>query len=136
MESVKTSNTISGKMKTTIQQFSKVRSDTEPRNRRFFWQYSSFGNYGSLSIDLRFAYGPHLIVRSSVFKNNVSRYSVVINTVSDYEISPLHYYIWSGSFLDFSHAVSDQIQIRFSRLQFMKVRQSGRYVLLRSYTLF
>ena len=52
----------------------------------------SFGNYGSLSIDLRFAYGPHLIVRLSVFENNVSRYSVVINTVSDCEISSLHYY--------------------------------------------
>ena len=58
-----------------------------------------------------------MIVRSSVFENNVSRYSVVINTVSDY-------YIWSGSFLDFSHAVSDQIQIRFSRLQFMEVRST------------
>ena len=82
-----------------------------------------FSNYGSLSIDTRL-YGPYLIVRSSVFENNVSRYSVVINTVSDYEISPLHYYIWSGSFLDFSHAVSDQIQIRFSRFQFMKVRST------------
>ena len=48
-------------------------------------------------------------MRSSVFENNVSRYSVVINTVSDYKISPLYHYIWSGSFLDFSHAVSDPI---------------------------
>ena len=48
-------------------------------------------------------------MRSSVFENNVSRYSVVINTVSDYEINPLHYYIWSGAFLDFSYAVSDLI---------------------------
>ena len=40
------------------------------------------------------AYGPYFIrvVRSSVFENNVSRYSVVINTVSDCEISSLHYY--------------------------------------------
>ena len=52
---------------------------------------NSFGNYGSLPIDLRL-YGPYLIVRSSVFENNVSRYSVVINTVSDCEISSLHYY--------------------------------------------
>ena len=53
--------------------------------------YNSFGNYGSLPIDLRL-YGPYLIVRSSVFENNVSRYSVVINTVSHCEISSLHYY--------------------------------------------
>ena len=65
-------------------------------------------------------------MRSSVFENNVSRYSVVINTVSDCEISSLHYYtvIWSGSFLNFSLAVSAPIQIRFSRLQFMKVRST------------
>ena len=67
-----------------------------------------------------------LSIRLSVFENNVSRYSVVINTVSDCEISSLHYYtvIWSGSFLNFSHAVPDPIQIRFSRLQFMKVRST------------
>ena len=47
---------------------------------------NSFGNYGSLPIDLRL-YGPYLIVRLSVFENNVSRYSVVINTVSDSGIS-------------------------------------------------
>ena len=48
-----------------------------------------FSNYGSLSIDTRL-YGPYLylIVRSSVFENNVSRCCVVVNTVSDSEISP------------------------------------------------
>ena len=85
-----------------------------------------FSNYGSLSIDTRL-YGPYLIVRSSVFENNVSRYCVVINTVSDSEISPMivDYYIWSGSFLDFSYAVSDQISDSV---------QSVTYVLLRSCT--
>ena len=55
-----------------------------------------FSNYGSLSIDTRL-YGPYLIVRSSVFENNVSRCCVVINTVSDSEINPhSHNYIVSS----------------------------------------
>ena len=71
-----------------------------------------FSNYGSLSIDTRL-YGPYLIVRSSVFENNVSRYCVVINTVSDSEISPHSHncIISSGLVLSqiFSNAVSDPI---------------------------
>ena len=71
-----------------------------------------FSNYGSLSIDTRFS-GPYLIVRPSVFENNVSRYCVVINTVSDSGIS-LHSHnciVSSGLVLPqiFSNAVSDPI---------------------------
>ena len=54
-----------------------------------------FSNYGSLSIDTRL-YGPYLIVRSSVFENNVSWHCVVINAVSDSEISP-HSHNWCAS---------------------------------------
>ena len=55
-----------------------------------------FSNYGSLSIDTRL-YGPYLIVRSSVFENNVSRCCVVITAVSDSKISPhSHNYIVSS----------------------------------------
>ena len=52
-------------------------------------------------------------MRSSVFENNVSRYCVVINTVSDSEISPHshNYIVSSGLVLSqiFSNAVSDPI---------------------------
>ena len=48
-------------------------------------------------------------MRSSVFENNVSRYCVVINTVSDSEISPHshNYIVSSGLVLSqiFSNAV-------------------------------
>ena len=52
-------------------------------------------------------------MRSSVFENNVSRYCVVINTVSDSGISPhSHNYIVLSSLVlsqIFSNAVSDPI---------------------------
>ena len=71
-----------------------------------------FSNYGNLSIDTRL-YGPYLIVRPSVFENNVSRYCVVINAVSDSGIS-LHSHnciVSSGLVLSqiVSNAVSDLI---------------------------
>ena len=74
--------------------------------------YNSFGNCGSLSInlDLRLPTDVFntIIVRSSVFENNVSRYCVVINTVSDSEISPHshNYMVSSGLVLSqiFSNA--------------------------------